>query len=91
MFERAVGLLPEQGGSQDIVTTMKLFNDKGDLLYKGLEDYSMKEHIAQDIEKIDANNLVRLIELYKNDTMFRKFLTNSLLEKIYDGAIIGAE
>jgi len=43
------------------------------------------------LEKISADDLVVLIELYKNDNMFRKFLTNSMLEKLYDGENIKAQ
>jgi len=36
MFEQALRLLPEQGGSQDIVTTINLFEDRRDLVEHNL-------------------------------------------------------
>jgi|LauGreDrversion4_2_1035121.scaffolds.fasta_scaffold97115_1 hypothetical protein len=52
----------------------------------------MKETIAQDVEKLPVTDIGVLIELYKNDKQFRKFLANIFLEKLYKGeSISGSE
>ena len=52
----------------------------------------MKETIAQDVEKLPVTDFGVLIELYKNDKQFRKFLANIFLEKLYKGeSISGSE
>jgi hypothetical protein len=63
---------------------MKLFEDKTELLEEMLEA-GMKEQIAQDVDKIAVGDIGVLLELYKNDKQFRKFLANVFLDKLYQG------
>jgi hypothetical protein len=74
----------EKGGAQDVVLVMKLFEDKTELLEEMLEA-GMKEQIAQDVDKIAVGDIGVLLELYKNDKQFRKFLANVFLDKLYQG------
>ena len=68
MFDKCVEMMREQGcASQDVIAVMRLFQDKGGELEERLED-SMKEHLAQDVEKISINDIGALLDLYKNDS-----------------------
>lgn len=68
---------------------MKLFEDKTELLEEMLEA-GMKEQIAQDVASINVGDIGVLIELYKNDKQFRKFLVNVFLDKLYSGHAISS-
>jgi hypothetical protein len=74
----------EQSGAADLVLVMKLFEDKTELLEEMLEA-GMKENIAQDVGTVSVGDIGVLLELYKNDKQFRKFLVNVFLDKLYAG------
>jgi len=74
----------EKSGASDVVLVMKLFEDKTELLEEMLEA-GMKEQIAQDVATINVGDIGVLLELYKNDKQFRKFLVNVFLDKLYSG------
>ena len=85
MFEHSVQFMKmEQSGAADLVLVMKLFEDKTELLEEMLEA-RMKENIAQDVGTVSVGDIGVLLELYKNDKQFRKFLVNVFLDKLYAG------
>lgn len=85
MFELCVQFMKkEKSGAADLVLVMKLFEDKTELLEEMLEA-GMKENIAQDVGAVSVGDIGVLLELYKNDKQFRKFLVNVFLDKLYSG------
>lgn len=71
-------------GALDLVDVMRIFEDKIELLEENL-DTGLKERIAQDVEKTSAIEISMLMELFKNDQTYRKFLAVQLLEKLHAG------
>lgn len=84
LFERALELVQETGGAQDVVALKKLFSDKAGELEFRLES-RMKEFIAQDAERLQPDELCTLLDMYRNDSQFKRFLAKVLLEKLQRG------
>lgn len=78
-------LLPYKPAS-DTVLLLKTFSDKKDYLKQVAgTSIKLKEHIAQDMARATLPNICYLIELYKDDAAFSKYLLTCLLEKMAEG------
>ena len=91
LFMQGIKLLPYKPAS-DTVLLLKTFSDKKDYLEQlAGTNTKLKEHIAQDMARSTLPNICYLIELYKNDAPFSKYLLTCLLEKMADGKKIDFE
>ena len=82
LFQYALKLLPVSG-SADVVTLLKTFSDRQAYVEQFTSKSTLiKEHIAQDIEKTSVSDICHMIELFKNDHAFNKFLLISLIDKM---------
>jgi hypothetical protein len=61
-----------------------VFADKKNYLKK-FTNSTLKENVAQDMDKSSMEDLCYLIELYKGDASFSKYLLTNLLEKMSRG------
>jgi len=85
MFQTALKILPG-GTTAELVQMMRTFSDR----QSNVQDFTsrtskFKEHIVQDMERIDINDLCYLIELFNEDLSFSKYLLDRLLERKANG------
>lgn len=71
---------------------MKTFSDR----QSNVQDFTsrstkFKEHIAQDMDRVGMNDLCYLIELFKDDESFSKYLLICLLDKMSKGKKLDLE
>lgn len=68
----------------DVVKIMQLFDDKKEFLDKKSENI-FKELLAEDAEKLSFSDLCSVLEFYRDDRQFRKFLANVILDRLEKG------
>ena len=48
-------------------------------------DIGIKENVAQEISKVNCQELVQLLPLFKHDKNFKTFLVSKMIEKLHAG------
>ena len=96
MFQTSLILLQTSTASE-AVNVIKIFSDKQSYV----EEFTMKsgtfrEHIAQDMEKTSIGDLCHMIDIFKDDKDFNRYLVICLIDKMkgkdkleFDSFIIG--
>ena len=80
-----IKLLPGRPAS-DTVLLMKAFSEKKEHLGQLVStSVKLKEHIRQEMMRQSIQNICYLIDLYRDDVPFSKYLLTCLLEKMNEG------
>ena len=96
MFQNALILLQTSTASE-AVNVIKIFSDKQSYVQEFTrKSEQFKEHIAQDMEKTSISDLCHMIEIFKDDHSFNRYLVICFIDKLkgtakleFDAFIVG--
>jgi hypothetical protein len=79
MFQRALDHLG-QATVKELIILFQEFEDHREYFEQNIEE-QVKKKIIDEVDRATANEMVTLMNIFRNDEPFRKFLAHNLLER----------